>query len=64
LVEKHPNYAKTISAKINFSRYWQSLTEEQRKKAIPDERLLRVAIQEISFLDISSEDKLKALVET
>ena len=44
-------------------RHWQGLSEEQRKKAIPDERLLRVALQEISFLNINNEGDLKTLVD-
>lgn len=44
LIEKHPNYEKTLGAKIKFMKHWQGLSEEERKKAIPDERLLRVAL--------------------
>lgn len=35
---------------MKFLRHWQALSDEQRKKAIPDERLLRVALQEVSFI--------------
>jgi hypothetical protein len=63
LVEKHPNYEKTLSAKIQFLRHWQGLSDEERKKAIPDERLLRVALQEVSFLNINTEGDLRALVD-
>jgi hypothetical protein len=42
-------------------KHWQSLSDEDKKKAIPDERLLRVAIQEISFLNIETDNDIKAL---
>ncbi|CDW89756.1 n-alpha-acetyltransferase auxiliary subunit-like [Stylonychia lemnae] len=63
LTERHPTYEKTLSSRIRFSQHWNSLTEEQRKQAIPDEKLLKVASQEFEALGASDEQSLKNLSE-
>jgi len=41
LVERHPTYEKTLSSRIKFAQHWAKLSEEQKKAAIPDERLYK-----------------------
>lgn len=41
LTERHPTYEKTLPSRIRFAQHWTGLTEDQRKAAIPDERLYK-----------------------
>jgi hypothetical protein len=63
LNERHPNYPKTFSAKIKFARHWLSLSTEDVKKAIPDERLLKNALEEFDSLGLKDEATLSTLSE-
>jgi hypothetical protein len=61
LTERHPNYQKTVPSKIKLLHHWLKLSEEQRKAAIPDERLYKIAVQQIESLGgASSLDQLKS----
>ena len=50
LVERHPESPKIVAAKVRFFKHLLSLSEEERKKAIPDERLYSVALSEVAAL--------------
>ena len=50
MVEKHNDSPKTEVAKARFFKHWLGLSEEDRKKAIPDEHLFKVALAEIASL--------------
>ena len=64
LSERHPSSPKLIPAKVRFFLSWLGLTEEERKKAIPDERLYKKACEEVSALGCpSSKDGLEKLAE-
>ena len=63
LDERHPTYEKTIISKIRFLKHWHSLTEEQRRSAIPDERIFKTAVQEIESLNLNDEASLRELLE-
>ena len=62
LDERHPTFEKTIISKIRFLKHWHSLTEEQRRSAIPDERIFKTAVQEIESLNLNDEASLRGLL--
>ncbi len=50
LSERHSESPKYPAAKLRFLKHWDSLTEEQRFKEFKDERLYKVACQEVAAL--------------
>jgi hypothetical protein len=65
LNENHAANPKTEVAKARFFKHWLDLSEEQRKKAIPDERLYKSALSEIASLGApTNTDGLEKVAET
>jgi len=54
LIEKHPNYEKTLVSRIKFAQHWTTLTDEQRKKGINDENLLPIHPYQIANKEVET----------
>lgn len=64
LSERHSSSPKLIPAKVRFFQRWLSLTEDERRKAIPDERLYKKACEEVGSLGCpTNKDGLDKLAE-
>jgi hypothetical protein len=48
LQERHSDSPKLAPAKARFFRHWVALSEEQRTAAVKDERLQKLACEEIA----------------
>ena len=50
LHENHNLHPKYVSALAHLFAYWISISGDERKKIVPDERLLQVAVEELVAL--------------